>query len=91
MKKIAHCIHHTHWDLIWYFTEQDAAVQLAYNVKEMLEGFRTGRIERFFFDGQTYPIAERTSGVIICGTGAALSRSQSTAGAPFATACSMKL
>lgn len=58
MKKIAHCIHHTHWDLIWYFTEQDAAVQLAYNVKEMLEGFRTGRIERFFFDGQTYPIAE---------------------------------
>lgn len=58
MKKIAHCIHHTHWDLIWYFTEQDAAVQLCYNVKEMLEGFRTGRIEHFFFDGQTYPIAE---------------------------------
>lgn len=58
MKKTAHCIHHTHWDLIWYFTAQDATVQLCYNIKEMLEGFRSGRITDFFFDGQTAPIDE---------------------------------
>mgnify|MGYP000990767032 CR=1 FL=1 len=57
-KKIAHCIHHTHWDLIWYFTAQDAAVQFAYNMKEMLRGFREGRIVNFFMDGQTAPIDE---------------------------------
>lgn len=58
MKKTAHCIHHTHWDLIWYFTAQDATVQLCYNMKEMLEGFRNGRITDFFFDGQSAPIDE---------------------------------
>ena len=58
MKKIAHCIHHTHWDLIWYFSVQDATVQFSYNMKEMLNGFRTGRISNFFLDGQTVPIAE---------------------------------
>lgn len=58
MKKTAHCIHHTHWDLIWYFTAQDATVQLCYNMKEMLEGFRSGRITDFFFDGQSAPMDE---------------------------------
>lgn len=58
MKKIAHCIHHTHWDLIWYFSVQDATVQFSYNMKEMLDGFRTGRITNFFLDGQTVPIDE---------------------------------
>ena len=58
MKKTAHCIHHTHWDLIWYFTAQDATVQLCYNMKEMLEGFRSGRITDFFFDGQRAPMDE---------------------------------
>lgn len=58
MKKTAHCIHHTHWDLIWYFTAQDATVQLCYNIKEMLEGFRNGRITDFFYDGQSAPIDE---------------------------------
>lgn len=57
-KKIAHCIHHTHWDLIWYFTAQDAAVQFSYNMKEMLRGFKEGRIVSFFMDGQTAPIDE---------------------------------
>lgn len=56
MKKLAHCIHHTHWDLIWYFTTQDATVQFAYNMKEMLRGFENGSIENFFLDGQTVPI-----------------------------------
>lgn len=58
MKKIAHCIHHTHWDLIWYFTVQDATVQFSYNMKEMLKGFRNERITDFFMDGQTAPIDE---------------------------------
>lgn len=58
MKKTAHCIHHTHWDLIWYFTAQDSTVQLCYNMKEMLEGFRSGRITDFFFDGQSAPMDE---------------------------------
>lgn len=58
MGKTAYCIHHTHWDLIWYFTAQDAAVQFAYNMKEMLDGFRTGKIESFFLDGQTAPLDE---------------------------------
>ena len=58
MKKIAHCIHHTHWDIIWYFTMQDATVQFCYNMKEMLEGFKQNRINDFLLDGQTYPIEE---------------------------------
>lgn len=58
MAKTAYCIHHTHWDLIWYFTAQDAAVQFAYNMKEMLAGFRDGKIENFFLDGQTAPLDE---------------------------------
>lgn len=48
MKKTAHCIHHTHWDLIWYFTAQDATVQLCYNMKEMLEGFEAEELQISF-------------------------------------------
>lgn len=58
MKKIANSIHHTHWDLIWYFTTQDATVQLTYNMKELLKGFREGKINNFYFDGQTTPFDE---------------------------------
>lgn len=58
MKKIANCIHHTHWDLIWYFTVQDASVQFAYNMKEILTAFDEGKLNHFFMDGQTAPIDE---------------------------------
>ncbi|WP_028274659.1 hypothetical protein [Atopococcus tabaci] len=58
MKKIANGIHHTHWDLIWYFTVQDANVQFAYNMKEILEAFDKGELQHFFLDGQTAPIDE---------------------------------
>ena len=58
MKKIAHCIHHTHWDLIWYFTVQDATVQFCYNMKELLRAFKCGRVQNFFLDGQMAPIDE---------------------------------
>lgn len=56
MKKIAHSIHHTHWDLIWYFTVQDADVQFSYNMKELLNAFDNNELEHFFLDGQTAPI-----------------------------------
>ncbi|MDE1549307.1 hypothetical protein [Jeotgalibaca caeni] len=58
MKKIANCIHHTHWDLIWYFTVQDASVQFSYNMKELLDAFDNREVENFFLDGQTAPIDE---------------------------------
>lgn len=58
MKKIAHCINHTHWDLIWYFTAEDAMVQFSYNMKELLNALESGEVEKFFFDGQTAPIDE---------------------------------
>jgi len=53
MKKTAYCIHHTHWDPLWYFTKEDAIVQFAYNMKELLAGFEQERIRNFFLDGQT--------------------------------------
>ena len=49
MRKTANSIHHTHWDLIWYFTAQDATIQLAYNMKELLTGFKEGKINNFYF------------------------------------------
>lgn len=61
MKKIANSIHHTHWDLIWYFTTQDATVQLSYNFKELLKGFKDNKINNFYFDGQTAPLDEYLS------------------------------
>lgn len=56
MTKKAHSIHHTHWDLIWYFTVQDADVQFSYNMKELLNAFDNNKLEHFFLDGQTAPI-----------------------------------
>src|SRR5699024_2652105 len=58
MKKIAHSIHHTHWDLIWYFTVQDADVQFSYNMKEILDAFDNNEMDNFFLDGQTAPIVD---------------------------------
>ncbi len=49
MKKIANCIHHTHWDPIWYFPAQDAFVQFSYNMKELLAAFDEGLVKDFFF------------------------------------------
>ncbi len=57
-KKIANCIHHTHWDPIWYFTAQDAMVQFSYNMKELLDAFEKGLVKNFFLDGQTAAIDE---------------------------------
>lgn len=58
MNKTANCIHHTHWDLLWYFTVQDAQVQFSYNFKELLKAFDDNLVNQFYFDGQTAPIDE---------------------------------
>ncbi len=58
MKKIAHLIHHTHWDPLWYFTKEDALVQFSHNFKELLKGLDEQRIKTFFLDGQSYVIDE---------------------------------
>lgn len=58
MKKIANCIHHTHWDPIWYFTPQDAMVQFTYNMRELLKGLESGTVKDFFLDGQTAAVDE---------------------------------
>jgi mannosylglycerate hydrolase len=55
---IAHSIHHTHWDPYWWFAPQEAMVTFAYNLREMLEAFRSGEIDQFFLDGQTTAIFE---------------------------------
>ena len=58
MKRIAHCIHHTHWDPFWYFNAQDEEVVCAYNTREMIRAFKEGKIKDFYFDGQTVAIDE---------------------------------
>ncbi|MCW5877084.1 MAG: hypothetical protein KIS85_09445 [Anaerolineales bacterium] len=57
-KLIAHSIHHTHWDPYWWFTSQESMVVFAYNMREMMRAFADGRVEDFFFDGQTVAIDE---------------------------------
>lgn len=58
MKIVAHCIHHTHWDPIWYFHSEDALVQLSYDVRELLSSLESGECRAFFFDGQTAAVQD---------------------------------
>ena len=58
MKKIANCIHHTHWDPLWYFSAQDAMVSFTYNMKELLRAFDEGKVKDFFMDGQSAAVQE---------------------------------
>ncbi len=58
MKKIAHCIHHTHWDPIWYFRPEEARVQFVYNMKELLRALDDNRVKDFLLDGQTAALDE---------------------------------
>lgn len=51
--RIAHSIHHTHWDNIWYFTFEDAEIAFNYNFKQLLRYFDEGRVQTFHLDGQT--------------------------------------
>jgi mannosylglycerate hydrolase len=60
-KLIAHGIHHTHWDPYWWFSHQESVAVFAYNMHEMLRAFESGKIQDFFFDGQTDAIDEYLS------------------------------
>lgn len=61
MRKVANCIHHTHWDPFWFFTPQDVMVQNAYNMKELMDALESGQVREFFMDGQTACVDEYLS------------------------------
>ena len=46
MKKI-HVIAHTHWDYEWYFSRQEARVQFAYHMDEVLEALKSHQLEYY--------------------------------------------
>ena len=51
MKKV-HVIAHTHWDYEWYFSRQEARVQFAYHMDEVLEALKSHQLEYYMLDGQ---------------------------------------
>ncbi|MDO4670475.1 MAG: glycoside hydrolase family 38 C-terminal domain-containing protein [Aerococcus sp.] len=51
MRKI-HVIQHTHWDFEWYFTRQQARVQFAYHMQEVLHALEQNQIDYYLLDGQ---------------------------------------
>lgn len=52
MKKKVHVIHHTHWDLEWYFTSNESFVQLAYHLDEVMTALENNQISYYLLDGQ---------------------------------------
>ena len=50
--KNVHIIAHTHWDYEWYFTRQEARVQFAYHLNEVLEALNKNKIDYYLLDGQ---------------------------------------
>ena len=51
MKEVS-VIAHTHWDFEWYFTRQDARVQFAYHMDEVLQALATNQLDYYLLDGQ---------------------------------------
>ncbi len=51
MKKV-HVIAHTHWDYEWYFTRQQARVQFAYHLNEVLKALEENKLDYYLLDGQ---------------------------------------
>lgn len=47
-----HVIAHTHWDFEWYFTRQQARVQFAYHMAEVLQALDTNQLDAYLLDGQ---------------------------------------
>ncbi|MDN6196408.1 MAG: alpha-mannosidase, partial [Atopostipes suicloacalis] len=52
MKKI-YTIAHTHWDYEWYFTKQEASVQFAFHMDELLKALDENLIDYYLLDGQS--------------------------------------
>lgn len=51
MKKV-YAIAHTHWDFEWYFTRQEARVQFAYHMDEVLDALENNVLNYYLLDGQ---------------------------------------
>lgn len=51
MKKV-YAIAHTHWDFEWYFTRQEARVQFAYHMDEVLSALAHNQLDYYLLDGQ---------------------------------------
>lgn len=51
MKKIVHIIHHTHWDLEWFFTIEDSSTILQHQIYNVIENVDKHNIP-YLFDGQ---------------------------------------
>ncbi|MDN6434161.1 MAG: alpha-mannosidase, partial [Lacticaseibacillus paracasei] len=51
MQKV-HVIAHTHWDFEWYFTRQQARVQFAYHMAEVLQALADNQLDSYLLDGQ---------------------------------------
>lgn len=52
MKKKVYVVAHTHWDFEWYFSRQEAQVQLIYHMDDVFEALRTNRLAYYVLDGQ---------------------------------------
>lgn len=52
MNKI-HTIAHTHWDFEWYFTKQEASVQFAFHMDEVLKALDENLLDYYLLDGQS--------------------------------------
>lgn len=52
MVKKVHVIHHTHWDLEWYFTNSESFIQLIYHLDEVMDALEQNIIDYYLLDGQ---------------------------------------
>ncbi|MDN6626235.1 MAG: alpha-mannosidase [Pisciglobus halotolerans] len=52
MKKI-YAVAHTHWDYEWYFTRQEARVQFAFHMDEVLKALEENHLNYYVLDGQS--------------------------------------
>lgn len=52
MKKI-YSVAHTHWDYEWYFTRQEAHVQFAFHMDEVLKALEENHLDYYTLDGQS--------------------------------------
>jgi mannosylglycerate hydrolase len=51
MKKI-HIVAHTHWDREWYFSDNEAFVQFAYHMDEVIYALQHHELDYYYLDGQ---------------------------------------
>ncbi len=50
--KKVHVIHHTHWDLEWYFTSNESFIQLIYHLDEVMDALEQNKIDYYLLDGK---------------------------------------